>query len=127
MSSNRRLGNTFERDFARLLFEKGFWVHIITQNSHGQPADILAIKNAQPYLIDCKVCSNDKFVYSRIEGNQHSAMGLWESCGNGVGYFALGLSDDIYMLRNDRVSSGTMDRDYIINNAESLTEWLSLK
>ena len=58
MVTNRKLGNSFEQALCELLFEKGFWVHNLAQNQAGQPADIIAVINSKPYLIDAKVCSD---------------------------------------------------------------------
>ena len=46
--SNKKLGNSFEEEFAELLYEHGFWVHLLQQNAAGQPADIIATKNKTP-------------------------------------------------------------------------------
>ena len=79
--SNKKIGNDFEREFAELLFEHGFWVHVFAQNKDGQPADIIAVKNKKAYLIDCKVCSTKKgFDISRMEENQDLSMDLWRDC-----------------------------------------------
>ena len=99
--SNKKLGNSFEEEFAELLYEHGFWVHLLQQNSAGQPADIIATKNKTPLLIDCKQCTNNRFPLSRIEDNQHSAMDLWRDRGNGEPWFAL------------KVHGVDTDRDYI--------------
>lgn len=99
MATNKKIGNDFETEFCELLFNKGFWCHNMTQNSAGQPADVIAVRNGKAYLIDCKVCVNDTFPFSRIESNQHTAMTLWKQSGNGDGWFALQLSNkDIYMI-----------------------------
>lgn len=93
------MGNAFEREFCNFLFEKGYWVHNMAQNQAGQPADIIAVAGKVAYLIDCKVCSDDKFPLSRVEENQDFAMSLWYECGNGHGWFALKLSDErVYMI-----------------------------
>lgn len=97
--SNRKLGNSFEREVADLLYDSGFWVHLLCQNQDGQPADIIAVKNKRAYLIDCKVCSTKNgFALSRLEENQILAMKLWESCGNGSGWFALKFDEKIIMI-----------------------------
>ena len=97
--SNKKLGNTFESDLCDTLYENGFWVHNMTQNKAGQPADIIAVRNGKAYLIDAKVCSNNEFPLKRIEENQSLAMELWSDRGNGQGWFALKLNDDeVYML-----------------------------
>lgn len=101
--NNRRLGNAFEQMLAEDLKEHGFWVHLLTQNQAGQPADLIAARNGRAYLIDCKVCTSKGFRLSRIEPNQETAMTAWGRSGNGDGWFALCMGDmtegcDIYMV-----------------------------
>ena len=97
--SNKKLGNDFEVQFCEVLFNEGFWCHTFAQNQAGQPADIIAVRDGKAYLIDCKVCSNSTFAFSRIEENQDLAMQHWSDCGNGDGWFALLLEDgSIYMF-----------------------------
>ena len=95
---NKKIGNEFETTFCEMLYEKGFWVHNLTQNKAGQPVDIIAAKDKKTYLIDCKVCSNDYFNLSRIEPNQHSAMNLWRDCGNLEPWFAIKIENYIFMV-----------------------------
>ena len=92
--NNRKLGNTFEQDLCDLLYEHGYWAKNLKQDSAGQPADIIAVKNGKAYLIDAKVCSDGKFPLSRVEENQDLAMTFWKECGNGEGWFALKLKDE---------------------------------
>ena len=87
--SNKSMGTAFEREFAELLAEKGFWVHRLQDNQNGQPFDIIAVKNGRAYAFDCKDCAGRSFPLSRIEENQRLAMERWEECGNGTGYFAV--------------------------------------
>lgn len=75
--NNKALGNKFENELDEILGKRMFWVHRLTANASGQPADFIATKNNKPYLIDAKVCSNDKFDTRRIEPNQHTAMSWW--------------------------------------------------
>ena len=98
MDTNKSLGNSFESELCNLLFQEGFWAHNLAQNQSGQPADVIAVKNSVSYLIDCKVCSNGKFPFSRVEENQDLSMTLWEMCGNGQGWFALKVRDDVFMF-----------------------------
>ena len=98
MNTNKSLGNSFESEFCDRLFQKCYWVHNMAQNASGQPADVIAVKNGMAYLIDCKVCSNNKFPFSRVEENQDLSMTLWEKCGNGQGWFALLLEDEVFMI-----------------------------
>ena len=92
--SNRSDGNKFERVFCDMLRGQGFWVHNMIQSTSGQPADVLAVKNTKAFLIDCKVCSDGEFRYSRVEPNQHTAMDFWAESGNGEGWFALLMPDE---------------------------------
>lgn len=72
--SNKAMGNSFERQLCNLLSKHGFWAHCMTQNASGQPADIIAVKRTYHTLIDCKVVSGERFLFSRAEDNQRSAM-----------------------------------------------------
>ena len=97
--SNRSVGNAFEQELCELLFEQGFWAHNLKQDNSGQPADVIAVRNKVAYLIDCKDCSTKKgFDLRRIEENQELAMALWFGCGNGQGWFAIKISNEIYMV-----------------------------
>lgn len=79
---NKTMGNHFEEELCELLAEQGFWAHNLAQNQVGQPADVLAVRDNIAVLIDCKVCSNNRFPLSRIEPNQEAAMTMWEAQGN---------------------------------------------
>lgn len=99
MPSNKKIGNDFETALCEILFENGFWAHNLAQNQAGQPADVIAVRNRVAYLIDCKVCSTRKgFDLTRMEENQDLSMTLWKECGNGEGWFAVLLSEQIYMI-----------------------------
>ena len=116
--SNKKTGSEFERVFCRNLAAKGYWVHNMAQNAQGQPFDVIAAKNGKTYIIDCKVCSKDVFRLSRIEDNQYLSMKLWHDTGNGVGWFALELSDGkVYLISlNDLVKIGESKRN--LNRSE---------
>ena len=96
--NNKKMGNHFEQELCDKLFDHGFWVHMLNANKAGQPADIVAVRNKVAHLIDAKVCTNDTFPLSRVEENQDLAMKLWKDCGNSLGWFALKLGDEIYMV-----------------------------
>ena len=105
--ANKKLGNDFEIELCEKLSEYGFWVHNMALNKSGQPADIIAVRNKQAYLIDAKVVSTSRgFALSRVEENQDLAMDLWGSRGNGQGWFAFKLpTGEIYMLPHICVKS----------------------
>ena len=92
--SNKKSGNQFESELCEILSMYGFWCHNLAQNSAGQPADVIAVRNREAYLIDCKVCSTNKgFALNRMEENQDLAMNLWNECGNGQGIiYPVGIS-----------------------------------
>lgn len=73
-------------------------MHGIASKRNGQPADMIAVKNGRPYLIDCKVCKNDVFPLNRIELNQHLAAERWRECGNGEYWFAVKTSEGIFII-----------------------------
>ena len=96
--NNKKMGNAFEAELCEILSDSGFWVHPMRQDNSGQPADIIAVRNKVSYLIDAKVCSDNKFNLSRVEENQDLAMEHWSSCGNGIGWFALKTDYGVFML-----------------------------
>lgn len=126
MVSNRKLGNAFEAELCERLSEYGFWVHTMAQNSAGQPADVIAVKNKVAYLIDCKVCSTDKgFDLRRVEDNQELAMEMWEECGNGQGWFAMKLNDGaIHMIPHRDILIAQKTISFI--KAENIRRYVTL-
>ena len=130
--SNKKLGNSFEAELCEILSEHGFWAHNLAQNSAGQPADVIAVKDGEAFLIDCKVCSLGKFQYSRIEENQDLSMELWRECNNGIGLFALKFGTAIYMvdresIRNCSHHHPAMTPELAKSYGYSLEEWLWYK
>ena len=95
---NKKLGNKFEKELSEILYDAGYWVHLLNQNKNGQPADIIAVQDGGAYLIDAKVCSYEVFPFRRIEDNQHLAMDMWIECNNIEPYFALKCRNEIYMV-----------------------------
>lgn len=96
--NNKKAGNDFERELCEMLADDGFWAHFMGGSKNGQPADIIAVRDEKAYLIDAKDCENDRFVLSRVEANQDTAMRYWELCCNNQGLFALKTSKGVYML-----------------------------
>ena len=125
--SNKKIGNGFEAELCEKLFQNGYWVHNLAQNAAGQPADVVAVKNGVPYLIDCKVCSGKVFSVSRIEDNQRMAMTLWRECLNGEGWFAVKFGENIYMItlsRLDSMVSKNLPEELFQRFALTFEEWL---
>ena len=111
--TNKKLGNDFESKFCEILFENGFWTHNMAQNASGQPADVIAARNCKSYLIDCKVCSSRGFALSRMEENQDLSMELWKSCGNGEGWFAVLLNNEIFMIPHISIKALREEKSYM--------------
>ena len=130
---NKKLGNKFEKELSEILYNAGYWVHLLNQNKNGQPADIIAVKNKKAYLIDAKVCSLEKFAFKRVEENQHLSMQMFIECGNTTPYFALKARDEIYMLSyktiRDLISQGKKQLNFEEINKYStrLSTWLRIK
>ena len=92
---NKKLGNDFEKELSEILYDAGYWVHLLNQNKNGQPADIIAVRSGGAYLIDAKVCTYEVFPFRRIEENQQLAMDMWIECGNIEPYFALKARNEV--------------------------------
>ena len=130
--TNKKIGNDFESDFCEILFEQGFWVHNFAQNQDGQPADVIAARNGKTYIIDCKACSVRGFALSRMEENQDLSMELWKSTGNGEGWFAVLIGEQIVMIPHFTVKALRATQSYM-NELElreygtPLEKWLKKK
>lgn len=128
--TNKKLGNGFEAELCDLLAEHGWWAHNMAQNQVGQPADVIAVKDNIAVLIDCKVCSSNRFPLSRMECNQEGAMTLWEQRGNAYCYFAMKLTtgeirmvhfDDL-LLRQSFMQSTIKEAEF--SQFPTLEQWL---
>lgn len=129
--NNKKLGDSFENEMARILFKNGFWVYVTKSKIGGQPADLIAARDGVPYLIDCKVCSDNTFDTNRIEENQKNAMFLFDKCGNSDGVFALKMPDgqifmlDCYTGLLHRQDKRTMNRQEIEAVSYTLDQWIA--
>lgn len=128
--NNKKLGNDFEAALCEILFKNGFWCHNLAQNQAGQPADVIAVKDGKSYLIDCKVCSNRGFSLSRVEENQALSMELWSECGNGEGWFALLIGEDVFMIAYSTICArlalgkSALSEKHIRSFGMPLKEWM---
>ena len=130
---NKKLGNKFEKELSEILYNAGYWVHLLNQNKNGQPADLIAVKNKKAYLIDAKVCSLEKFAFKRVEENQRLSMQMFIECGNTTPYFALKARNEIYMLSyktiRDLMKQGKKQLDFAEINkyGTRLSTWLRIQ
>ena len=133
MRNNKYLGNKFEKELSEILYDAGYWVHLLNQNKNGQPADIIAVKNKKAYLIDAKVCSLEKFAFKRVEENQRLSMQMFIECGNTTPYFALKARNEIYMLSyktiRDLIKQGKKQLNFAEINkyGTRLNTWLRIQ
>lgn len=121
--SNKASGTRFENDFAEILDDRGFWVHLLQQNSTGQPCDIVAVNcNGLAFLIDAKETKSGRFSFERIEDNQFYAMEKFQSKTGFVGWFAIRLEDDsIWMFTRDFFNAAMDMKKYSLNEKEIKT------
>ena len=96
--SNKSKGTAFEKEFAQIFAERGFWVHCLRDNANGQPFDLIAVRNNTAFAFDCKECQGSVFRLSRVEENQDNAMTLWTETGNRFSFFAIRLNGKIYLI-----------------------------
>ncbi len=119
--TNKKLGNDFENRFVEILSQEGYWCHLFAQSQAGQPADVIAVRNGKAYLIDCKVCSTRGFALSRMEENQDLSMSLWKSNGNGEGWFALKIGEEIVMISHFSIKA--LMREKSVLNLTDIREY----
>lgn len=130
--SNKSEGSAFEKELAQILSAYGYWVHLMAQNVNGQPFDLLAAKNRRVYPIDCKVCSNNVFLFSRVEENQRLSMEKWKHDYGLTGWFALQFSHgEIAFLSYDMIvhrskSGKSISWKEVVMNGFSFSEWVAL-
>lgn len=100
LKSNKKIGDDFEKEYARILKNKGYWVTFLTPKRHigSQPCDLIAIKNDKAILIDCKTCKTHLFPISRIEENQRQAFKRYLKCGNTTFILAIKYNNKIYEI-----------------------------
>lgn len=126
--SNRLIGNQLEREVAAKLSAHGYWVHLLTQSTVGQPADMIAVKNRRAYLIDAKQCRGHTFEARRIEDNQYMAMHSFQERGNGVGWFAIHFSSGpIYMVPLSTFTDRAhVSAQWCAEHAITIDEWVEV-
>lgn len=97
--NNKKTGSDFEREFCRILADKGYWVHFMSPDSRGaQPFDVIAVKNGMAIAVDCKTSVKPIFSISRLEDNQIMAFEKWISCGNSTPFVAVKYENNIFLV-----------------------------
>lgn len=100
---NKKIGNEFENEFANILYQEGYWVHLVTPKQHinSQPVDIIATKDNIFYAFECKTLhsKNKIFNLNRIEQNQILAYKKLKQTGNNNCYLVVKWNDkEIYQI-----------------------------
>lgn len=131
---NKHTGTRFEIEFTAMLAARGFWAHRFQDNKNGQPCDVIAARDGEAYLFDCKNCEGDSFRLSRIEENQYNAMKLFEQTGNRRGMFAVRFTaGPIYLVDYEIVrllmknGEKRITRSAIGRYGRTLGDWLEEK
>lgn len=101
--NNKKIGNELEQKIAMFLGKHGYWVTLLSQDTAGQPADMIAVNREDTLLIDAKHCSDNIFRFSRVEPNQVRSMRMFNDKTNGWCGFAIAMEDKIYMLPYRRI------------------------
>ena len=89
MSVNKTIGNEYEKKFTEYLQRNGYWCHIFSYNTNGQPCDVVAVRNNIAYLIDVKHCEENRFSFDKIQPNQITCFEYNLQCGNRNTGFAI--------------------------------------
>jgi hypothetical protein len=118
MKSNvKKIGNQTEKDFANLMFNKGWWVHILNDKVNGQPFDIIMAKNSAVWFLDVKnVSGKNYFLHNRIEPNQKSSMKMLMKRGISNVGFVICFDGEWYLLKYSKIDFDkprTLKRDCI--------------
>lgn len=92
---NKKIGNDFEREFALLLQDKGFFVYNLPNKYAGQPFDVIAVRHNTFYAFECKHCKGDIFSLSRVEDNQMQSLEKMKEANTNNYYFVFKFDNDI--------------------------------
>jgi len=124
MNSNKKQGNSFERELCEKLAEHGFWAHNFAQNKDGQPADVIAVKYYYHTLIDCKLVSTKSgFPFSRFEENQRLSMRLFRERGWYQCYLALKMPDGKIRMLDTTTIYGLESKDKHFLSMKEIDEY----
>jgi Holliday junction resolvase len=98
--NQKNIGNKTEKEFAEIMFNKGWWVHLFADKISGQPFDIVMCRSEVCWFIDVKhVQDKNYFLHSRIEPNQINAFKTLNSRGMHNTSFVIKFSDGWYMVK----------------------------
>lgn len=106
--SNKKIGNDFEKELAKILSNNGFWVLLVTPKGYinSQPMDIIASKNNIFYGFECKTLHSryKRFPLKRLEQNQILTYKKLKETGNNNYYLVIKWNNEtIYFIPFDEI------------------------
>ena len=105
MANVKKIGNKVEKEFATLMFEKGWWVYLLSDKINGQPFDAIMAKDEVVWFLDIKnVQDKDYFLHSRIEPNQFTSMKMLINRGMSNVGFIIKFNDGWYLLPYKKIN-----------------------
>jgi hypothetical protein len=103
---NKIKGSRFEKDFAQILSDNGFWVRL--DKGMAQTCDLFGAKDNEAYLFECKTCKTDYFDITRVRTNQKMSKLLFEAMGNFNHYYVYKVNDLGIFLSHEPISKPSM-------------------
>lgn len=92
-------GAEFEVALCKMLRNRGFWALNIPKNKFGaQPFDVIAMRGAEVWAVDCKVCSVPRLPLSRIEDNQWLSFGVMKARTRAICGFVCSYKSELYFI-----------------------------
>lgn len=129
MNKSQYNGKKFEDEFCWFLSNNGFYVIYNEKNASGaQPVDVIALKNNEPFMFECKNLENKSglFPLSRVESNQLHAYKKYTDCGNSKFALAILWNDNVYII--DFYLLQFFDKSINLKNVEpNIKEWSKAK
>lgn len=103
LKSNKKLGNDFEKEFAQILANEGYWALLVTPKGYvnSQPMDIIATKNNIFYGFECKTLHSryKRFSLNRLEENQRQAFKKLKKIGTNNYFLVIKYNNEtIYLI-----------------------------
>lgn len=122
--SNKKIGNTWEKECLQILGNNGFFATKLQEKSDGAPFDIVATKDNIFFAIESKeIQNNSKFPISRIEPNQRASYNRLSKVNSNNYFFFFKCPDGNFVLHaNDVICSELKNIE--VKNGIKLENWL---
>lgn len=105
MKSNvKKIGNQLEKSFAKTMYDRGWWVHLLNDKVNGQPFDVIMAKDESVWFLDVKnVSGKNYFLHNRIEPNQINSMKMLINRGIFNVGFVICFDGEWYLLKYNKI------------------------